>query len=100
MQESMAWLAEKLDGEVGSLRAQKARKWDTPLHFIYGIELWAGVIKALFWKAMDAEGVPVRSYFNALQHFPHVLEWYRPCPVADEIASRTVALPFHSGLTM
>lgn len=95
MQSRLSEVAALLDGYFGSYRKQKAKPGHTPTHFIYGIELPEGTDKRRFCDDMASSGIPVRPYFNAMHRVAHVAEFYRPCPVADELGGKTVALPFH-----
>ena len=50
--------------------------------------------------ALEAEGIPARSYFFPL-HRMHYLRGTRgdeDLPVTESVASGTIALPFHGGL--
>ena len=52
---------------------------------------------------MEEQGIPVREYFQPVHRMPYVRKKLADAefdlPVTDAIASRTMALPFHNGLT-
>ena len=99
MQEEMNAKAAMLDTYFKPFRKQRVPAGYTATHFVYVIELPPGNDKGQVSAGMQHLGVPTRPYFNALHRSPHVAQWYQECPVADEIGSRTLALPFHHGLT-
>ena len=75
------------------------RPGDDATEFIYCIELPKEVGKRSFCAQMEALGVPTRPYFNALHLFPYMQPYSSPCPVAEMLGNRTVALPFHTQIT-
>ena len=71
--------------------------------FVYVVTLAAGLDRDVVMPQMEAEGIPVRAYFKPLHRMPYVQERLGTSefdlPVTDSVASRTMALPFHGGLT-
>ena len=71
--------------------------------FVYVVTLGEGLDRNLLMAAMEEQGIPVRGYFEPVHRFPYVRERLGDAtidlPVTDSIASRTMALPFHNGLT-
>jgi perosamine synthetase len=71
--------------------------------FVYVVTLAEGLDRDPVMKAMEADGVPVRGYFRPVHLMPYIRERLGDrdfgLPVTDSVASRTIALPFHNGLT-
>lgn len=88
-----------LDGEFRHFRKQATRPGDTASLFVYLIELPDGVDKAAYAERMAALRIPTRPYFNSLLDVPHLQQYASPCPVATDLSSRTIALPFHWRMT-
>lgn len=99
MQALLRGVKAQLDEFFGMYRMQQKLPGDHATEFIYGIELPLGVNKRDFCRKMEEQGVPVRPYFNALHHEPHVRKYTSKCSVADVVGGKTVALPFHYELT-
>src|SRR5262245_61253014 len=68
--------------------------------FVYVVELDADVDRNGVVHALRGEGIPSRIYFPPL-HRQRYLQAYADSnlPVTDDVASRVLALPFHTGLT-
>lgn len=101
MQDSLLYVKSLYDIHFDHLCKQVTRQGDFGTQFIYCIELPddAKVTKQQFITAMGKLGVPVKPYFNVLHTYPHLLRYHHPCPVAELVGSKTVALPYHSGIT-
>ena len=100
MQKRLDEVAADLDAYFLDLRKQATRPGDKGTHFIYSIELPKHVNKEEFIRVMGADyQIPVKPYFNVLHTLKHLQPYASPCPVAEEVGARTVALPFHSGIT-
>jgi perosamine synthetase len=71
--------------------------------FVYVVQLAPGIDRAFVMSRMAEEGAPTRAYFPPLHLQPYIRERLgtRPgdLPVTEEIASRTIALPFHGNMT-
>jgi perosamine synthetase len=71
--------------------------------FVYVITLAADVDRTAVVESLDAEGIPSRTYFSPLHLQPYIQERYGTregmLPITEEIARRTLALPFHNNLT-
>ena len=111
---------EKLD-EILSLRRQAADRYTdllsdldvTPLApddadhkrswFVYVVQLGPGVGRDAVMRALRSEGVATAEYVPCVHLQPYMLELYGfsegTCPVAEDISRRTLALPFHTGIT-
>lgn len=70
--------------------------------FVYVVLLDRGIDRDAVMAELDAEGVPNRAYFPALHHQPylrHLVPDRVHLSVTEDIAARTVSLPFHTKLT-
>ena len=71
--------------------------------FVYVVTLMEGMDRDQVMAAMEAQGIPVRGYFSPIHRQPYILErfpenrWY--LPITENIATRTLALPFHNHLS-
>ena len=67
--------------------------------FVYVIALPASVDRARVMAELRAQGIGTAEYVPCVHLQPYMRETYgfteRMCPVAEEIASRTLALPFY-----
>jgi len=88
-------LLEEVDGvEVPSAAdADHKRSW-----FVYVVKLAAGLDRAAVMNALRREGVATAEYVPCIHLQPYMRELYgfAPglCPVAEDVSSRTLALPF------
>jgi perosamine synthetase len=88
-------LLEGVDGvEVPSAAdADHKRSW-----FVYGVKLDAEIDRADVMAALRREGVATAEYVPCIHLQPYMQERYGfgpgLCPVAEEVSSRTLALPF------
>ena len=98
-QERLLRVRAMLDMAFGPMVRQRPRTTDTPCEFVYMIELNEGVDKRAYAAAMQALDVPTRPYFTNLMEAEHLRRWSRNCPVAEGLARRTIALPYHWKLT-
>jgi perosamine synthetase len=77
--------------------ADHERSW-----FVYVVTLPAGSDREAVIAALEARGVQTARYLPCIHLQPYMQErfGYRVglCPVAEEVASRTLALPFHARL--
>jgi len=71
--------------------------------FVYVVQLTQGLNRDRVMAAMEAQGVPVRGYFNPIHLQPYIREQFYTTegmlPVTEAIAKRTLALPFHNNLS-
>jgi perosamine synthetase len=71
--------------------------------FVYVVQLAEGLDRNRVMTAMEAQGVPVRGYFNPIHLQPYIRERFGTSegmlPVTESVAKRTLALPFHNNLT-
>jgi perosamine synthetase len=71
--------------------------------FVYVITLAQGIDRESTMSRMDARGIPTRAYFSPLHLQPYIRDRFGTrqgsLPVTEDIASRTLALPFHNNLT-
>jgi len=77
--------------------ADHKRSW-----FVYVVALPAGVDRARVMAELRAQGIGTAEYVPCVHLQPYMRETYGfaegVCPVAEEIASRTLALPFYPQL--
>jgi dTDP-4-amino-4,6-dideoxygalactose transaminase len=77
--------------------AEHERSW-----FVYVVTLPAGADREAVIASLTADGVQTARYLPCIHLQPYMQErfGYRVglCPVAEELASRTLALPFHARL--
>lgn len=75
-----------------------SRSW-----FAYVVKLQRGLDKVRIMNALDAQGIPSRDYFQPIHRQPYMRAYINPAdvrvPVTDDLAQRTLALPFHHNLT-
>jgi perosamine synthetase len=88
-----------LDEHFGKLVLQRPIDGHTPCDFVYLIELPIRGDKREYAEKMAQHGVPTRPYFNSLLDAPHLRPFVSDCPLATDLARRTIALPFHWKLT-
>jgi perosamine synthetase len=90
-------------GSLGWLRTQVIRPEVRMSWFVYVITLDASIDREAVIERMAAEGIPTRAYFSPLHLQPYIRERFGTregmLPVTEDIARRTVALPFHGHLT-
>ena len=77
--------------------AAHERSW-----FVYVVALPAGADREAVIRVLEERGVQTARYLPCIHLQPYMQErfGFRPglCPVAEELASRTLALPFHARL--
>jgi perosamine synthetase len=71
--------------------------------FVYVVTLAEGLERDRVMEAMEARGIPVRGYFSPAHLQPYIRESFGcregDLPVTEDVAKRTIALPFHNNLT-
>ena len=71
--------------------------------FVYVITLAVGVNRQTIADSLAANGIPTRMYFSPVHLQPYIRERFGTregmLPVTEDIARRTLALPFHNSLT-
>jgi perosamine synthetase len=71
--------------------------------FVYVVALPPGTDREAVVAALDARGVQTARYLPSIHLQPYMRERYGfqagLCPVAEEMSSRTLALPFHARLS-
>jgi len=70
--------------------------------FIYVVTLKDGLNRDEVIKKMEEDGIPTRGYFSPIHLQPYIKEMFGckegMLPVTENIARRTLALPFHNNL--
>lgn len=71
--------------------------------FVYVITLSPDIDREVIVESLASRGIPSRAYFPPLHLQPYIRERFGTregmLPVTEDIARRTLALPFHNGLT-
>jgi perosamine synthetase len=77
--------------------AEHVRSW-----FVYVVELAPGIDRERVIAALEADGIGTARYLPCVHLQPYMRERFGfeagLCPVAESIAQRTLALPFHTRL--
>lgn len=70
--------------------------------FVYVVTLKDGLDRDGVIKKMEKEGIPARGYFSPIHLQPYIKEMFGTkegmLPITENIAKRTLALPFHNNL--
>jgi perosamine synthetase len=89
--------------DLGWLRRPIVRPNVTMSWFVYVITLAPDVDRHAVVESLEAEGIPSRTYFPPLHLQPYIRERFGTregmLPITEDIARRTLALPFHNNLT-
>ncbi len=70
--------------------------------FVYVVTLEKGLDRDVVIANMEKQGVPARGYFSPIHLQPYIKDMFgykEKLPVTEDIAKRTLALPFHNNLT-
>jgi perosamine synthetase len=71
--------------------------------FVYVVTLAAGIDRDATMVRLESQGIPTRAYFSPIHLQPYVRERFGTregsLPITEDIARRTLALPFHNHLT-
>jgi perosamine synthetase len=94
--------SQRLEG-LGWVRTPVVRDGVAMSWFVYVVTLASEVDRAAVIGALAAEGIPSRAYFSPLHLQPYIRERFGTepgtLPVTEDIAGRTLALPFHNNVT-
>lgn len=77
-------------------REPARRSW-----FVFPVRLPEGIDRDAVIRRLGEQGIPAKAYLPAIHLFPHLADLgYRQgqFPVAESVAARSLALPFHAGL--
>jgi perosamine synthetase len=77
-------------------REPARRSW-----FVFPVRLPEGTNRDGVIRRLGEQGIPAKAYLPSIHLFPHLAELgYHEgqFPVAESIAARSLALPFHAGL--
>jgi len=70
--------------------------------FVYVVTLEIGLDRDYFIKELEKRGIPARGYFAPIHTQPYIKKYVDEdipeLPVTEDIARRTLALPFHNNL--
>jgi perosamine synthetase len=99
-------VARLYDGRLGDLewvRLPAVRPGVRVSRFVYVVTLAEELDRDAIMRALERVGIPSRAYFPPLHLQPYVRQRSEVraerLPVTESIARRTLALPFHGGLT-
>jgi perosamine synthetase len=71
--------------------------------FVYVATLARDIDRNYVVRSLEQHGIPSRAYFSPIHLQPYISERFGDLrgtlPVTEDLATRTIALPFHSGLT-
>ncbi len=89
--------------KLGFLRTQVIKPYVRMSWFIYVITLEKGLDRDNVMKKMAERGIPTRGYFSPMHLQPYIRDMFGikggELPVTEDIAKRTLALPFHNNLS-
>ncbi len=98
-----AWYAERLAGVAGIRTPHVAPETTRMSWFVYVIQTEDGIDRDQLVRELADHGIPSRPYFVPihLQPFYRTTFGYGPgdFPVTEEVAGRTIALPFFTDMT-
>jgi len=99
---TVAGLYDERLAALPSVRTPTVRPDVTMSWFAYVVSLARGVDRANTMAALDDAGIPSRPYFPPMHLQPYVRELLGThegtLPVTEDVAERTLALPFHGGM--
>jgi perosamine synthetase len=89
-------------GGLERLRTPVVKPDVTMSWFVYVVRLSPGVEREAVVESLASEGIPSRAYFPPLHLQPYIRERFGThegmLPVTEDVARRTLALPFHNNL--
>jgi perosamine synthetase len=93
---------ERLAG-IDWVRPPAVRDDVTMSWFVYVVTLAREIDRDAVMERLAGEGIPSRAYFSPLHLQPYIMERFGThegmLPVTEDVARRTLALPFHNNLT-
>jgi len=95
------WYDEAL-APLPQVERPRAAPWARPSWFVYVVRIRPGINRDAVIARLAERGIAAKPYFPPIHLFPHIRALgYRPgdFPVAEEVARRTIALPFFTTLT-
>jgi len=97
-----AMYTERLAG-LDAVRAPVVKDTVTMSWFVYVITLAEGLQRNGVIARLAEQGIPARGYFAPIHTQPYIKQRFgdlsETLPVTENIAQRTIALPFHNNLT-
>jgi perosamine synthetase len=71
--------------------------------FVYVVTLVEGVNRGAVMQKLEARGIPTRAYFSPIHLQPYIRSQFGfhggELPITEDVARRTIALPFHNNLS-
>jgi len=97
------WYTERLEG-LDWVRPPVVKPYVRMSWFVYVVTLAEGVDRDGVMRALEEQEVPCRAYFSPIHLQPYVRERFGfrggELPVTENVARRTIALPFHNNLRL
>jgi len=88
--------------DLGWIRPPIVKPYVRMSWFVYVVTLERGLDRDYFIKELEKRGIPARGYFAAIHTQPYIKKYIDEdipeLPVTEDIARRTLALPFHNNL--
>ncbi|MGQ9474381.1 MAG: DegT/DnrJ/EryC1/StrS family aminotransferase, partial [Candidatus Caldatribacteriaceae bacterium] len=95
------WYTQRLQG-FEKLRTQVVKPYVRMSWFVYVVTLARGIHRDWVIREMGKEGIPARGYFPPVHLIPYIRKQFGfqrgELPVTEDIAERSLALPFHNRL--
>jgi len=87
---------------LGWIRPPMVKPYVRMSWFVYVVTLEKGLDRDYFIKELEKRGIPARGYFSPIHAQPYIKKYVdgdiSELPVTEDIARRTLALPFHNNL--
>jgi perosamine synthetase len=88
--------------DLGWVRPPIVKPYVRMSWFVYVVTLERGLDRDYFIKELEKRGIPARGYFAPIHTQPYIKKYVDgeipELPVTENIARRTLALPFHNNL--
>jgi len=88
--------------DLGWIRPPIVKPYVRMSWFVYVVTLERGLDRDYFIKELGKRGIPARGYFAPIHTQPYIKKYIDgdipELPVTEDIARRTLALPFHNNL--
>ena len=88
--------------DLGWIRPPIVKPYVRMSWFVYVVTLERGLDRDYFIKELEKRGIPARGYFAPIHTQPYIKKYIDgdipELPITEDIARRTLALPFHNNL--
>lgn len=102
LREEVAHMYTRRLAKVEGIRSPVVRPGVRMSWFVYVVTLDEGIQRDEIVRTLKTHGVPSRAYFSPIHRQPCAAPWAPgegSLPVTDDVAERTLALPFHNRLS-